>query len=88
MRRSLTAEHDQFVEPAGAYFIFVDISSIEIPTTYQFPEPFASRSQDFKVCYYLTNELGVTSIPGSCELLFSLSSNPNARDEIWPKKTH
>ena len=56
----------QFVEPAGAYFIFVDISGIKIPTSYPFPEPFASRSQDFQVCYYLTTEIGISSIPGSC----------------------
>ncbi|KAI4094213.1 MAG: hypothetical protein LQ344_002292 [Seirophora lacunosa] len=53
------------VVPSGAYFLFVNISSVELPEGYQFPPTVAKKSRDWKVCYYMCQELGVSSIPGS-----------------------
>ena len=56
------------MELRGAYFLFVDISRIQLPNDYKYPEYVQSRSRDFKITYYMINEIGVSSIPGSCEL--------------------
>ena len=59
----------QYVKPLGAYFLFVDISKVNIPCDYKFPEVVNKRgSKDWRVCFYLVNEIGISSIPGSCKL--------------------
>ncbi|KAL6718539.1 arylformamidase [Lecanora helva] len=55
-----------FVNPRGAYFLFVDISRLNIPKNYPYPEYVATRGKDFKTCYWMIQEIGVSSIPGSC----------------------
>ncbi|KAL9053352.1 MAG: hypothetical protein Q9206_003956 [Seirophora lacunosa] len=57
------------VVPSGAYFLFVNISTVELPESYQFPPTVAKKSRDWKVCYYMCQELGVSSIPGSAFFL-------------------
>ena len=72
MLEKLTAdEPSQFVDPRGAYFLFVDISRINIPSNYAFPEYIAARGRDFKFTYWMINEIGVSCIPGSCKEPFS-----------------
>ncbi|KAL8911655.1 MAG: hypothetical protein Q9171_003215 [Xanthocarpia ochracea] len=58
-----------YVVPSGAYFIFVNINTLKLPEGYNFPTPLTQRSQDWKFCYYMCQELGVSSIPGSAFFL-------------------
>ncbi|KAG0170502.1 hypothetical protein DFQ28_010724 [Apophysomyces sp. BC1034] len=51
--------------PDGAYFILVNTSKITLPQDYPFPEELNERGDDFKVCYWLTKEIGVCAIPPS-----------------------
>ncbi|MCJ1372123.1 hypothetical protein MMC20_003344 [Loxospora ochrophaea] len=57
-----------YVAPAGAYFIFVNIARLILPADYPFPAFITTHhaSKDWKVCFYLVNEIGVSSIPGTC----------------------
>ncbi|MCJ1449670.1 MAG: hypothetical protein MMC23_010192 [Stictis urceolatum] len=56
-----------YVAPAGAYFLFVDIRKIRVPDNYRFPrEVLIHGTIDWKVSYFLVNEFGISSIPGSC----------------------
>lgn len=57
----------QYVKPEGAYFVFVNITKIALPLDYAFPPSVAQKSRDYKVCWYLIQEHGVSSIPGSGE---------------------
>lgn len=47
----------------GAYYLLVDFSKVKIPVDYVYPEEFKSRAKDFRLAYWLINELGVVSIP-------------------------
>ncbi|KAF2230513.1 PLP-dependent transferase [Viridothelium virens] len=62
-----------YVKPLGAYFLFVNISKIKLPPTFKFPRTVTKHgSKDWKVCYYMINEIGVASIPGSCKSIVQL----------------
>lgn len=52
-----------YTEPEGTYFILVDFSKIKIPEDYQYPEEIAQKAKDFRIAYWLINELGVVAIP-------------------------
>ncbi|KAK4694484.1 hypothetical protein P7C71_g3107, partial [Lecanoromycetidae sp. Uapishka_2] len=54
-----------YVKPAGAYFVFVRIDKITLPSNYTFPESVSSKTRDYRVCWFLIQEYGVSSIPGS-----------------------
>ncbi|KAI9033724.1 pyridoxal phosphate-dependent transferase [Phycomyces nitens] len=54
-----------YTVPEGAYFILVNTSNISYPKDYKFPELLDSRGDDFKMCYWLTKEIGVCAIPPS-----------------------
>ncbi|KAL8702625.1 MAG: hypothetical protein Q9201_004203 [Fulgogasparrea decipioides] len=56
-----------YVVPSGAYFIFVNISKVKLPEEYVYPRSLSKESPDWKLCYYMCQELGVSSIPGSGE---------------------
>ncbi|KAL8766383.1 MAG: hypothetical protein Q9209_006817 [Squamulea sp. 1 TL-2023] len=56
-----------YVVPSGAYFIFVNICCLRLPQDYNFPPTITKKGQDCRVCYYMCQELGVSSIPGSGE---------------------
>lgn len=47
----------------GAYYLLVDFSKVKIPEDYEFPAEFKARAKDFRLAYWLINELGVVSIP-------------------------
>jgi kynurenine aminotransferase len=54
-----------YTVPEGAYFILVNTSKIQIPEDYVFPDLLNDRGDDFKMCYWLTKEIGVCAIPPS-----------------------
>ncbi|SAL96412.1 hypothetical protein [Absidia glauca] len=51
--------------PQGAYYILVNTAKIRYPADYKFPDILDQRGDDFKMCYWLTKEIGVCSIPPS-----------------------
>jgi len=53
------------VYPSGAYFVMAHIAGIKVPSKYRFPPEVASLSHDMRLCWFLINEIGVASIPGS-----------------------
>lgn len=55
----------KFVQPSGAYFVFINTRKIQIPPGYEFPPSVSDKSRDIKICWFLIQELGVTTIPGS-----------------------
>jgi kynurenine aminotransferase len=52
-----------YSEPEGGYFVLVNMAKVKIPTDYPFPEHVASRPRDFKLAWFLIQELGVAAIP-------------------------
>ncbi|KAJ3488732.1 hypothetical protein NLI96_g2632 [Meripilus lineatus] len=57
----------RYTLPEGTYFILLDISSITWPDDYPFPESVKGRGRDFRACWYIAMEIGVSSIPFYCE---------------------
>jgi len=51
--------------PFGTYFVLVDISKVDIPKDYPFPEMIKGRGRDFHAGWFLAQELKVSSIPVS-----------------------
>ncbi|KZV69864.1 PLP-dependent transferase [Peniophora sp. CONT] len=51
--------------PLGSYFILMDISQLKIPDDYPFPDTVLGRGFDFKACWFIAMEVGVSSIPVS-----------------------
>lgn len=52
-----------YTEAEGGYFLLVNLSKLKIPTDYPYPEAFADRTNDFKLAYWLIQEIGVVGIP-------------------------
>jgi len=55
----------KYTMPEGSYFILLDISSVKWPEDYKFPSSLDGRGKDFKACWFIALELGVSSIPVS-----------------------
>jgi len=51
--------------PEGGYFVMVNLAKVQIPEDYSFPPHVASRPRDFKLAWFLIQELGVAAIPPS-----------------------
>ncbi|KAG9317585.1 pyridoxal phosphate-dependent transferase [Chiua virens] len=51
--------------PEGTYFVLVDVSGVKFPENYPFPESVQGRGKDFKACWFIAMEIGVSSIPVS-----------------------
>ncbi|KAJ7499040.1 pyridoxal phosphate-dependent transferase [Mycena latifolia] len=51
--------------PEGSYFILLDISNVKFPEDYPFPPSVLGRGRDFKACWFIALEIGVSSIPVS-----------------------
>ncbi|CAR29942.1 hypothetical protein ZYGR_0AD06330 [Zygosaccharomyces rouxii] len=49
--------------PEGTYFILVDFSKVNVPEDYPYPEELLDKGKDFRISYWLINELGVVAIP-------------------------
>lgn len=62
-----------YVEPSGAHYVFVHMGKIRIPEDYKFPTSISGKSRDWALCWFLTHELGVATIPASASF-----SNANA----------
>ncbi|KAI8370418.1 pyridoxal phosphate-dependent transferase [Radiomyces spectabilis] len=54
-----------YTMPEGAYYILVNTAKIQLPKDYPFPALLDTRGNDFKMCYWLTKEIGVCAIPPS-----------------------
>lgn len=52
-----------YTSPEGTYFILVNFSKIKIPADYKYPDEIKNKAKDFKISYWLMNELGVVAIP-------------------------
>jgi len=64
--------------PEGTYFVLMDSSSVKIPDDYPFPESVLGRGRDFRACWFIAMEIGVSSIPVSefyCKEHVSLGEN-------------
>lgn len=55
----------KFTLPEGTYFILLDISDVKFPEDYPFPPSVQGRGRDFKACWFIAMEVGVSSIPVS-----------------------
>jgi len=55
----------QYTFPEGSYFLLVDISNLDMPDDYTFPDTIHGRGRDFKACWFMAHEVGVSSIPVS-----------------------
>jgi len=54
-----------YSEPEGGYFVMVNLSKVKLPEDYEFPPHVAERPRDFKLAWFLIQELGVAAIPPS-----------------------
>ncbi|KAJ3784289.1 pyridoxal phosphate-dependent transferase [Lentinula aff. detonsa] len=54
-----------YTNPEGSYFILLDISRVKFPDDYPFPRSVLGRGRDFKACWFIALEVGVSSIPVS-----------------------
>lgn len=52
-----------YSEPEGGYFVLVNMKKVQVPQDYPFPEHVASRPRDFKLAWFLIQEVGVAAIP-------------------------
>lgn len=52
-----------YSEPEGGYFVLVNMAKVKLPEDYPFPPHVASRPRDFKLAWFLIQELGVAAIP-------------------------
>jgi len=55
----------KYTLPQGSYFVLLDISNLHFPEDYPFPEVLNGRGRDFKACWFIAIEIGVSSIPVS-----------------------
>jgi kynurenine aminotransferase len=52
-----------YSEPEGGYFVMANMSKVKLPKDYPFPPHVASRPRDFKLAWFLIQEVGVAAIP-------------------------
>ena len=52
-----------YSEPEGGYFVLVNMAKVKVPADYPFPPHVASRPRDFKLAWFLIQEVGVAAIP-------------------------
>jgi len=55
----------KYTLPQGSYFLLLDISELQMPDDYPFPQSVLGRGRDFKACWFMAIKLGVSSIPVS-----------------------
>ncbi|KAK9703585.1 arylformamidase [Basidiobolus ranarum] len=54
-----------YVIPQGGIFLLVDTSRVRIPKNLEFPEEIETRGETYKMCYFITRDIGVTAIPAT-----------------------
>lgn len=52
-----------YSEPEGGYFVLVNMKKVKLPEDYPFPPQVANRPRDFKLAWFLIQEIGVAAIP-------------------------
>ncbi|RDW82222.1 aminotransferase class I and II protein [Coleophoma cylindrospora] len=52
-----------FSDPEGGYFVLVNMKKVKLPADYPFPDQVKDRPRDFKLCWFLIQEVGVAAIP-------------------------
>jgi kynurenine aminotransferase len=52
-----------YSEPEGGYFVLVNMAKVQLPEDYPFPPHVAERPRDFKLAWFLIQEVGVAAIP-------------------------
>src|ERR1700710_1935073 len=52
-----------FSDPEGGYFVLVNMKKVNIPADYPFPDHVKDRPRDFKLSWFLIQEVGVAAIP-------------------------
>lgn len=52
-----------YSEPEGGYFVLVNMAKVKLPEDYPFPAHVANRPRDFKLVWFLMQEVGVAAIP-------------------------
>lgn len=52
-----------YSEPEGGYFVMVNLNKVQLPEDYPFPPHVADRPRDFKLAWFLIQEVGVAAIP-------------------------
>ncbi|KIY63579.1 PLP-dependent transferase [Cylindrobasidium torrendii FP15055 ss-10] len=55
----------KYTVPDGSYFALMDVSTIDIPDDYAFPQSVLGRGRDFRACWFIALEVGVSTIPVS-----------------------
>jgi kynurenine aminotransferase len=53
----------QYSDPEGGYFVLANMAAVKLPADYPFPPHVANRPRDFKLCWFLIQEVGVAAIP-------------------------
>lgn len=52
-----------YAVPEGGYFVLVNLKKVKMPENYEFPPDVAGRPRDFKLSWFLMQEIGVAAIP-------------------------
>jgi kynurenine aminotransferase len=52
-----------YSDPEGGYFVLVNMNKVKLPADYPFPPQVANRPRDFKLSWFLIQEVGVAAIP-------------------------
>jgi len=52
-----------FSDPDGGYFVLVNMKKVKVPEGYPFPDHVKDRPRDFKLSWFLIQEVGVAAIP-------------------------
>ncbi|RDW75558.1 class I and II aminotransferase [Coleophoma crateriformis] len=52
-----------YSDPEGGYFVLVNMKKVKLPADYPFPDQVKDRPRDFKLCWFLIQEVGVAAIP-------------------------
>ncbi len=50
-------------DPEDGYFVMANLSKVKLPADYPSPPHVASRPRDFKLAWFMIQELGVAAIP-------------------------
>lgn len=52
-----------YSEPEGGYFVLVNMAKVKLPENYPFPPHVSERPRDFKLSWFLIQEVGVAAVP-------------------------
>jgi len=55
----------KYTNPEGSYFVLLDVSRVQWPADYPFPQSIDGRGRDFRAAWFMAQEIGVSTIPVS-----------------------